>query len=63
MSNYKIVKSRYDNDFALISEIVDAELTVKQLKNFIGKRQFRFDYSILFPAICNGKTLIYRYYE
>lgn len=30
MSNYKIVKSRYDNDFALISEIVDAEL---QLNN------------------------------
>lgn len=30
LSNYKIVKSRYDNDFALISEIVDAEL---QLNN------------------------------
>ena len=30
MSNYKTVKSRYDNDFALISEIVDAEL---QLNN------------------------------
>lgn len=30
ISNYKIVKSRYDNDFALISEIVDAEL---QLNN------------------------------
>lgn len=30
LSNYKIVKSRYDNDFALITEIVDAEL---QLNN------------------------------
>jgi len=30
LSNYKIVKSRYDNDFALISDMVDAEL---QLNN------------------------------
>lgn len=31
-SNYKIVKSRYDNDFALISEIVDAELQLNNSK-------------------------------
>jgi outer membrane protein TolC len=32
MSNYKIVKSRYDNDFALISDIVDAELQLNEAK-------------------------------
>jgi outer membrane protein len=32
MSNYKIVKSRYDNDFALISEMVDAELQLNNSK-------------------------------
>lgn len=32
LSNYKIVKSRYDNDFALISEMVDAELQVNNSK-------------------------------
>lgn len=32
LSNYKIVKSRYDNDFALISEIVDAELQLNNSK-------------------------------
>jgi outer membrane protein TolC len=31
-SNYKIVKSRYDNDFALISDIVDAELQLNEAK-------------------------------
>jgi outer membrane protein len=32
LSNYKIVKSRYDNDFALISDIVDAELQLNSAK-------------------------------
>ncbi|MBC7846100.1 MAG: TolC family protein [Flavobacterium sp.] len=32
LSNYKIVKSRYDNDFALISDMVDAELQVNGAK-------------------------------
>lgn len=32
LSNYKIIKSRYDNDFALISEIVDAELQLNNSK-------------------------------
>ena len=32
LSNYKIVKSRYDNDFALISDMVDAELQVNEAK-------------------------------
>lgn len=32
LSNYKIVKSRYDNDFALISDIVDAELQLNGAK-------------------------------
>ena len=32
LSNYKIVKSRYDNDFALISDMVDAELQVNAAK-------------------------------
>jgi len=32
LSNYKIVKSRYDNDFALISDIVDAELQLNEAK-------------------------------
>ncbi|TPG34801.1 TolC family protein [Flavobacterium pectinovorum] len=32
LSNYKIVKSRYDNDFALISDIVDAELQLNNSK-------------------------------
>lgn len=32
LSNYKIVKSRYDNDFALISEMVDAELQLNNSK-------------------------------
>lgn len=31
-SNYKIVKSRYDNDFALITDIVDAELQLNNSK-------------------------------
>jgi outer membrane protein TolC len=31
-SNYKIVKSRYDNDFALISDMVDAELQLNEAK-------------------------------
>jgi len=31
-SNYKIVKSRYDNDFALISDMVDAELQLNNSK-------------------------------
>ncbi len=31
-SNYKIVKSRYDNDFALISDIVDAEVQLNESK-------------------------------
>jgi outer membrane protein len=31
-SNYKIVKSRYDNDFALVSDIVDAELQLNEAK-------------------------------
>jgi outer membrane protein len=31
-NNYKIVKSRYDNDFALISDMVDAELQLNQAK-------------------------------
>ena len=29
-SNYKIVKSRYDNDFALISDMVDAEIQLNE---------------------------------
>jgi outer membrane protein TolC len=32
LSNYKIVKSRYDNDFALISDMVDAELQLNGAK-------------------------------
>jgi len=32
LSNYKIVKSRYDNDFALISDMVDAELQLNNAK-------------------------------
>ncbi|ESU29936.1 outer membrane protein [Flavobacterium limnosediminis JC2902] len=32
LSNYKIVKSRYDNDFALISDMVDAELQVNEAR-------------------------------
>jgi outer membrane protein len=32
MSNYKIVKSRYDNDFALISDMVDAETQLNEAK-------------------------------
>ncbi|PWB27173.1 TolC family protein [Flavobacterium sp. HTF] len=32
LSNYKIVKSRYDNDFALISDLVDAELQLNNSK-------------------------------
>jgi len=32
LSNYKIIKSRYDNDFALISDMVDAELQVNEAK-------------------------------
>lgn len=32
LSNYKIVKSRYDNDFALISDMVDAELQLNEAK-------------------------------
>jgi outer membrane protein TolC len=32
LSNYKIVKSRYDNDFALISDMVDAELQLNGSK-------------------------------
>lgn len=32
LSNYAIVKSRYDNDFALISDIVDAELQLNEAK-------------------------------
>jgi outer membrane protein len=32
LSNYKIVKSRYDNDFAVISDIVDAELQLNEAK-------------------------------
>jgi outer membrane protein len=32
LSNYKIVKSRYDNDFAVISDIVDAELQLNGAK-------------------------------
>lgn len=32
LSNYVIVKSRYDNDFALISDIVDAELQLNEAK-------------------------------
>jgi outer membrane protein TolC len=32
LSNYKIVKSRYDNDFALISDMVDAELQLNESK-------------------------------
>ena len=32
LSNYKIIKSRYDNDFALISEMVDAELQLNNSK-------------------------------
>jgi len=31
-SNYKIVKSRYDNDFALISDMVDAEIQLNTSK-------------------------------
>jgi len=31
-SNYKIVKSRYDNDFALISDMVDAEIQLNESK-------------------------------
>jgi outer membrane protein len=31
-NNYKIVKSRYDNDFALISDMVDAELQLNNSK-------------------------------
>ena len=31
-SNYKIVKSRYDNDFALISDMVDAEIQLNASK-------------------------------
>ncbi|ESU24240.1 outer membrane protein [Flavobacterium enshiense DK69] len=31
-SNYRIVKSRYDNDFALISDMVDAELQLNGAK-------------------------------
>jgi outer membrane protein len=31
-SNYKIVKSRYDNDFALISDMVDAELQLNEAR-------------------------------
>lgn len=31
-SNYKIVKSRYDNDFALISDLVDAEIQLNASK-------------------------------
>lgn len=31
-SNYKIVKSRYDNDFALISDMVDAEIQLNSSK-------------------------------
>jgi outer membrane protein TolC len=31
-SNYKIVKSRYDNDFALISDMVDAEVQLNSSK-------------------------------
>ena len=31
-SNYKIVKSRYDNDFALISDMVDAETQLNEAK-------------------------------
>ncbi|MGL2963534.1 TolC family protein [Flavobacterium sp. RSB2_4_14] len=31
-NNYKIVKSRYDNDFALISDMVDAELQLNAAK-------------------------------
>jgi len=31
-SNYKIVKSSYDNDFALISDMVDAELQLNEAK-------------------------------
>lgn len=32
LSNYKIVKSSYDNDFALISDMVDAELQLNEAK-------------------------------
>ena len=32
LSNYRMVKSRYDNDFALITDMVDAELQVNQAK-------------------------------
>lgn len=32
LSNYKIVKSSYDNDFALISNMVDAELQLNEAK-------------------------------
>jgi outer membrane protein TolC len=32
LDNYKIVKSRYDNDFAVISDIVDAELQLNEAK-------------------------------
>lgn len=32
LSNYKIVKSRYDNDFAVISDMVDAELQLNNSK-------------------------------
>ncbi|QSB26364.1 TolC family protein [Flavobacterium sp. CLA17] len=32
LSNYKIVKSRYENDFALISDMVDAELQLNNSK-------------------------------
>lgn len=32
LSNYKIVRSRYDNDFALITDMVDAELKLNEAK-------------------------------
>ena len=31
-NHYKIIKSRYDNDFALISDMVDAEVQLNQAK-------------------------------
>jgi len=53
LENYKIVKSRYYNDLALISEMVDAELEYNQARLDLikGEVQTRIDYYQLLKAI------------
>ncbi|HTE29553.1 MAG TPA: TolC family protein [Chryseolinea sp.] len=51
--NYKVVKSRYYNDLALISDMVDAELEYNQARLDLikGQVQTRMDYYLMLKAI------------